>query len=281
MAYVDQFKDSASEDKKMSFLEHLEELRVHLFRSAIAITLFAILAFFQKELLFDGILLAPKRLDFVTYRFFCELAAQFSSLKPICFDKVGFVLSNIDMSGQFFQHFTVSFMAGIILAFPYIAWEFWRFIKPALKSKEKKVISGFVFYVSMLFFMGVTFGYFLIAPISIMFLGTYQVSAEVVNYITLDSYLSTLSMITLATGIIFELPVIAYILAKVGLLSADFMVKYRRHAIVVNLFIAAILTPNDLASMQIMSIPLLLLYEISILIIKRIESKENKKPQTT
>jgi sec-independent protein translocase protein TatC len=186
---------------------------------------------------------------------------------------VSFSLTNIEMSGQFFQHFTVSFIAGIIVGFPYIAWEFWRFVKPALKYKERSTIRGFTFYLSLLFFTGIAFGYYLIAPISLMFLGSYTVSAEVTNTITLDSYLSTLTMITLSTGLIFELPVIAYLLARIGLLTADFMAKYRRHAVVVNLFIAAILTPNDVASMLMMSIPLLLLYEISIIIIRRYENR--------
>lgn len=272
MAYIDQFQEEG-EEKKMSFLQHLDELRSHLFRSALVITLLAVIAFFQKELIFDGILLAPKNLDFITYRFFCALAAKYPSMQGICFDKVSFTLTNIEMSGQFFQHFTVSFIAGIVVGFPYIAWEFWRFVKPALKYKERSTIRGFTFYLSLLFFMGIAFGYFLIAPISLMFLGSYTVSAEVTNTITLDSYLSTLTMITLSTGLIFELPVIAYLLARIGLLTADFMAKYRRHAVVVNLFIAAILTPNDVASMLMMSIPLLLLYEISIIIIRRYENR--------
>lgn len=273
MAYIDQFEEESGGEKKMSFLQHLDELRAHLFRSALVVTLLAVVAFFQKELIFDGILLAPKHLNFVTYRFFCDLAAQYPSMKGICFDKVSFTLTNIEMSGQFFQHFTVSFIAGIIVGFPYIAWEFWRFVRPALKYKERSTIRGFTFYLSLLFFLGIAFGYFLIAPISLMFLGSYTVSAEVTNTITLDSYLSTLTMITLSTGLIFELPVITYLLARIGLLTAEFMAKYRRHAIVVNLFIAAILTPNDVASMLMMSIPLLLLYEISIIIIRRYENR--------
>lgn len=257
----------------MSFFDHLEELRKHLIRSAISVVVFALLAFGMKELLFDGILLAPKNTDFITYRFFCHLGENYSFLKGLCIQEINFTVANIDMTGQFMQHLTISLYAGLLLSFPYLVFELWLFIRPALHINERKAATGMVFYTSVLFFLGVAFGYFALAPVSILFLGSYQVSAEVANQITLSSYISTLTTMVLASGLIFELPMLAYFLARIGLLSSSFMRSNRRLAIVINMIVAAIITPSDIGSMFLMAMPLLLLYEVSILVVKRVEKK--------
>lgn len=273
MKYTDQFEQ---EDSKMSFLDHLDSLRGHLVRSAIAVVVLAIVAFGARDFVFDGIILGPKQTDFFTYQFFCWLANKYSALAGLCVTEIPFTVVNIDMTGQFMRHVSVSILAGVIVAFPYIVWEFWSFVKPGLKPREVKAARGIIFYVSLLFFSGVAFGYFLLAPISILFLGSYQVSAEVLNQITLGSYISTLSTLVLATGLIFELPVLAYFLAQVGFVSAPFLRQYRRIAVVVNLILAAIITPSDVGSMILMSIPLLLLYELSIRVVAGVEKRKLK-----
>ncbi len=272
MAYVDQFNEE--EEKKMSFLDHLNELRIHIIRSAIAIFVLAIVVFSNPNILFDKILLAPKSADFITFKMFCKIAEQIPALGGLCFTEINFTLQNIDLTGQFFQHMSTSFIAGFILAFPYIIWELWRFVKPALKDQETKGIKTLIFWISMLFFTGVAFGYFLLAPVSVVFLGSYQISAEVSNQISLTSYLSTLSLLTLASGLIFELPVLLYFLAKIGIVNSKFLADNRRYAIVINLFLSALITPSDVASMILLAIPMLLLYEMGIFVVKRVEKKQ-------
>lgn len=270
--YTDQFDEG--EVPKMSFIDHLEQLRKHLVRSAIAIIVCGIAAFVNKEFLFDYLILGPKKADFITWEFFCGLSQKFDFLSGLCFSGMDFKIANIEMTGQFMQHMSVSFYAGIIVAFPYIMWEFWKFLKPALNKKEIKTAKGFVFWVSFLFFSGVLFGYYLLAPISIMFLGTYQVSPDIINQINLSSYISTLTMMTISAGLIFELPVLAYFLAKIGILQSSFMRMYRRHAFVVNLTLAAIITPSvDIASMFLMCLPMVGLYEVSIIVVSRVEKE--------
>lgn len=268
MNYTDQFEQ---EENKMSFLDHLDALRGHLVRSAIAIVLLAIISFSAKSVVFDGIILAPKNIDFLTYRMFCWLSEQYSWLQGLCVQEIPFIVINIDMTGQFMQHITVSIITGFMVAFPYIIWEFWRFLKPGLKKKEITAARGMIFYISILFFVGVAFGYFLLAPLSILFLGSYQISGEVLNQITLSSYIGTLTTLVLATGLIFELPVLAYFLAQIGFVNAAFLRNSRRVAVVINLILAAIITPADVGSMILMAIPLLVLYEISIKVVARVE----------
>lgn len=270
MNYTDQFEQ---DEKKMSFFDHLDELRKHLVRSAIAVVVLALFAFMAKELIFDGIILAPKNTHFITYRFFCWLSETYAWLGGLCIQEINFTVANIDMTGQFMQHLTISLYTGLVLAFPYLVFELWLFIKPALHLKERKAARGMVFYISLLFFLGVGFGYFALAPVSILFLGSYQVSAEVANQITLRSYISTLTTMVLASGLIFELPILAYFLARVGIITATFLRENRRLAVVVNFIVAAIITPSDVGSMFLMAIPLLLLYELSIWVVARVERK--------
>lgn len=258
----------------MSFLEHLEELRWHLVRSAAAILFFSILAFIFKDIVFDGILLAPKNPDFPTYRFFCYLSKQLGMGEAFCFEQMPFTLMNITMAGQFSAHITTAFVVGLVVAFPYVFWEIWRFVVPALHEKETKVAKGIVFFTSLLFVLGVLFGYYVVAPLSVQFLGSYQVSDSVANQISLTSFISTITTVTLANGLVFELPILVYFLAKIGLITPEFMRTYRKHAVVVILIIAAIITPPDVTSQILVSIPLMLLYELSIFIARRVLKKQ-------
>ena len=252
-----------SEPGEMHFLDHLEALRWHLVRSAGAVVVFALLAFVNKSILFDSIILGAKNPDFLTYRALCFLSEKVDI--DFCIREVPFTLINIDMSGQFTTHIYVSFIAGFVMAFPYFLWEMWRFIKPALSSREINHSRGVVFFSSLLFLAGVSFGYFIISPLSVNFLGSYQISEQVANQISLSSFISTVTMLTLATGVVFELPIVIYFLSKFGLVTPAFLKLYRRHAMVVILIVAALITPSpDITSQIMVAIPLFLLYEIGI-----------------
>jgi sec-independent protein translocase protein TatC len=259
----------------MSFWGHLEELRGHLVRSAIAIFLMAIVAFIAKDIIFDYVILAPKEPWFVTNKLFCRLAEILSS-PALCINQVPVQLINIDMAGQFKTHILVSVVAGLIVAFPYVIWEFWRFIKPALHDNERSNSRGAVAVTSLLFLSGVCFSYFLITPLTINFLGTYQVSETVANQVALRSYISTVTMVTFATGIVFELPIIAYFLSRVGLLTPGFMRRNRKMAFILIVVLSAIITPPDVFSQILVSIPLYILYEVSIVISKRVNEKRDR-----
>jgi sec-independent protein translocase protein TatC len=276
---LDQLEDEINaEEKEMSFFDHVDELRGHIMKSVIAIFVCAVVVFFNKYLLFDVILFGPMHTDFWTYEIMCRLSNRFIGNDMYCVKEIGFVLSNIDITGQFTQHLFISFIGGIILAFPFVLWQLWRFIKPALNEKEISYAKGLVFFSSMLFFMGIAFGYFILSPLSIQFLGSYQVSTLVSNEINLESYVSFISTLTFATGIIFEMPILVYFLAKIGIIGSRLMRKYRRYAIVVILIIAGILTPSpDMASQIMMAIPLYGLYELSILVASRVEKNKTKK----
>lgn len=269
-------KEKKKKEGEMSFLEHLEELRWHIVRSVLAVLLVAIVAFIFNEIVFDTIILAPKSPEFWTNRMFCNFA-ETVNIKALCINSKPFQIINIQMAGQFMTHILVSLIVGVILAFPYIFWEFWSFFKPALYSNEKQHASGAVFFSSLLFLIGVLFGYYLIVPLSVHFLGSYNVSAEVSNQISLRSYISTVSSITLAAGLIFQLPILAYFLTKVGLIDPPFLRKYRRHSVVVILALSAIITPPDIFSQVMVCFPLLFLYEIGIMISKSVLKREEKR----
>jgi sec-independent protein translocase protein TatC len=261
---------------ELTFLEHLEELRWHIIRSAIAIIIVAIAAFIFHRIIFDVIILAPKTPEFFTNSMFCKFG-NLVNVPALCINRNEFEIININMAGQFMTHILVSIIAGIIIAFPYIFFEFWIFLKPALYQKEKRAASGAVFYSSLLFILGVLFGYFIITPLSVHFLGSYRVSEQVTNQINLVSYISTVSSVTLASGLIFELPIMVYFLTKVGLLTPQWLKKYRKHSVIVILALSAIITPPDIFSQVLVCFPLLLLYEIGIGISKRILAKEEAK----
>lgn len=253
----------------MTFLEHLEELRWTLVRSTIAVVLCMVVAFIAKDLVFDLIILAPKESSFVTYRAFCALGHSVGLGDSLCARSLDFSLQNISMSGQFFSHLIVSFAVGIIAAFPYILWELWRFVAPGLHPTERGPLRGIVAFASVLFLVGVAFGYFMLAPLSIQFFGGYQVSASVRNAVALDSYIAMVTSVTLWTGILFELPIVVLFLTRAGLITPGFMRTYRKHAFVIVLIASAIITPPDVVSQLIVSGPLMLLYEGSILLSAR------------
>ena len=265
----------STEKAEMSFLEHLGVLRGHLIRSVIVVLVLTVLAFLNKALLFDRILLASKEPDFITYRALCRVSEWFNLGDVLCITEQPFILMNVDMSGQFTMHIWVAFISGIITSFPYIIWELWLFIKPALHVNETNYTSGVVFMVSFLFFVGVSFGYFMIAPLSVNFLGTYQVSEMVSNQINLSSFISTVTTITFACGIIFQLPIVVYFLTSLGVLTPQTMKYYRAHSIVGALIISAVITPPDLSSQILVTLPLLVLYEISIHISKFVLNRSN------
>ena len=268
-------KKKQSGEKEMSFLQHLEELRWHIVRSVAAIAIMAIVCFIFKDILFDKVILAPMFPEFFTNRILCNLGDLLNTTL-LCINTKPIDLIAITMSGQFSTHVTVSVISGIILAFPFIVWEFWKFFKPDLLSNERQYAGVSVLAASFLFFTGVSFGYYMIVPFSLSFLGSYEVSSYVVNQINIMSYIKTVTQIALASGLIFELPIVAFFLTKIGVVTPAFMKTYRKHAIVVIFIIGAIITPPDIMSQTLVSIPLILLYEFSILISKGVVRRKEK-----
>lgn len=263
--------------EEMTFLEHLEALRWHIVRSAVVIIMVGIVAFLFKYIVFDVIILGPSSSDFIITRWLCNFGKHsFLNTTALCLNQDPIRLQNIQMAGQFMAHIKISLITGIVIAFPYVFYEFWRFVKPALYTTERKVARGAIVVISLLFFVGVLFGYFIICPLSINFLYNYQVSDQAINDIQLMSYVSLIASISLAAGVIFELPVIVLFFSKIGLLTPKFLKKYRRHAIILILVVSAIITPPDIFSQILVCLPLLLLYEISISISKRVTKKMNE-----
>jgi len=262
------------EDKEMSFFDHIDELRKHLLRSAYAIIISSIVAFYYMDFIFHKVILGPLRIDFITYTKLCEASHYFGSDDAFCVKELNFTLQNTEMAGQFMMSFKLAFLVGMILSMPIILYQLWLFIKPALSKKEIKNTRGFVFYTTFLFALGVSFGYFVLCPISINFLGSYTLSPLIKNEINMQNVISFMSMIVLGTGLIFELPIIMYFLGRIGILSSQFLVKYRKHAFLVILIVAAIATPPDVVSQVILTIPLYSLFEIGIFIIKRVEKQK-------
>ncbi len=266
---------SKNNSTEMSFLEHLEVLRWHIVRSFIAIAIIATVAFIYKHILFDIIIFGPSNPDFFSNKLLCSLSEKLD-IPSLCINHHKIAFQNISMSGQFTTHLKISFIAGLIGGFPYLFWEFWRFIKPALNQKERKNSRGAILSASILFMLGILFSYYIICPLSVHFLSNYKVSDKVDNILNLGSYISTISSIVLAGGIIFELPILTYFLAKVGLINTSLLKKYRRHAVVASLLLAAIITPPDIISQILVCLPLILLYEAGIVIAKRIEKKQSE-----
>nr|WP_297308024.1 twin-arginine translocase subunit TatC [uncultured Flavobacterium sp.] len=263
--------------KEMSFLSHLEELRWLLVRSTIGILAGGVIAFIFRKFIFDTVIFGPKNGDFVTYQFFCDLANKFNLDKSFCNQILPFEIQNRTMDGQLSVLIWTCITAGFIISFPYILWEIWKFISPALYKNEKKYAKTFIFVSSLLFFMGVLFGYFVLVPLSINFLVNTQISAIVENQIDINSYIGLVKTTSLATGLIFELPIIIFFLTYLGLITDSFLKEYRKYAYVLILIIAAIVTPPDVISQIIVSIPMVILYEGSILVAKIITKRNNKK----
>lgn len=252
------------DEKNMSFMDHLEELRWRLVRIAIAILVTSSTLFYFQEWILNYFFISMKEPTFITFQLMC-------SWFGVCIKEIPVSFQSTTMSGQFSYALMMSIMGGIVLTFPYIFYQLWSFVKPGLKQNEKTMVKGIVFYVSLLFFLGILFGYFVIAPLTVQFFGAYQISTKVENIFTISSYLSTILSTIFYTGLIFLLPVVAYIFARLGIITPAFLKKYRKHAIVGVLILAAAITPPDVISQIIVSIPILLLYEIGILVTIRVE----------
>ncbi len=265
-------KKEAKQEKTMSFWDHLAELRMHIVRSLLAIVVLAIIAFLNREFIFDKVILAPSTSEFATNRGLCWLA-DWLSLPALCMGEMKLQIINIKMSGQFLTHMYISIVAGFIFAFPYVLWEIWRFVRPAMYDTEKKFSQGGVFISTLLFLMGILFSYYLIVPLTVNFLGTYQVSESVFNQISLSSYISTVVSVTFAVGVVFELPILVYFLTKIGVLTPQFMKKNRKYMYVGLLVLSAIITPPDMFSQVLVVLPLIGLYEFSIGVSKRMYRK--------
>ncbi len=264
----------ASEEAEMSFLEHLEVLRWHLIRALFALVICTVVAFAWGQLIFDTVIIAPSKINFITYKTMCRLG-DFLGTSLLCVKKLDFILQSRTLTGQFMMHITFSFVVGLIISFPYMFWEVWRFIKPALYSKEQKVARGAVFFVSLLFFIGVLFGYYVVAPLSIQFLAGYQISPEIKNEFDITSYVGVLATLVVGCAVLFQLPVVVYFLAKVGVVTPKFMRTYRRHAILVIFLIAAVITPSpDVFTQLLVGLPILVLYEVSISIAARVQRRQ-------
>ncbi|EPR68928.1 twin-arginine translocase subunit TatC [Cyclobacterium qasimii] len=273
---LDQYNEEEEEEENgMSFLDHLEQLRWHLLRSVSAILVFMVLAFLSKGFVFGQVILGPSKVDFITYRLLCQLS-DILSLPALCIDQLPFIIQSRQMTGQFSMHVTSSLVVGLIVAFPYVFWEVWKFISPGLYSKERSAARGAVFFVSLLFFLGASFGYFILSPLSINFLSNYQLDPSIANEFDITSYVSTLVMLVLASAVMFQLPVVIYFLTQAGLVSSTMLKAYRRHSIVVILVLSAVITPPDVISQILIAMPILVLYETGIMIAKRLERKRRE-----
>jgi len=260
----------------MSFLGHLEELRWHLVRGFGAIFIVAIVLFIYQTQVYEDFLFAHKKSDFITYRVFCKAFTAIGVESDFCTISFPDKLQSLALTQQLMNSIWTSLILGFIITFPYILWEIWRFIAPGLHKNEVKRSRGFIFIASLLFFLGVAFSYYLIAPMSVYFFYNYQITDMIQNSFKMESYISLITNTLLGVGIIFELPVIIYFLTKIGIVTPEFLVKYRKHSLVVVLILAAIITPPDVASQVIVAIPILILYEVSIKISRRVIRKQQR-----
>ncbi len=278
---LDQSSDIEEEvvGKEMSFFDHVDELRKHLVRAALSIVAFCILAFFYIDFIFHGIILGPLKNNFITYRLLCKWSQKYYHSDQLCVKDFPITLQNTEMAGQFLMSFKLAFLAGIIMSMPYILWQIWKFIKPALNLNEVKNTRGFVFYTTALFVTGILFGYFVLCPISVNFFATYSLSPLVKNEINIQSIVSFMSVLVLGTGIIFELPVLMYFLARMGIITSAFLKKYRKYAFIVILIVAAVVTPPDIVSQIILTIPIYMLFEMGVIITKRVEKQKKQNEQ--
>lgn len=270
-------KKAKKNPDEMSFLDHLEELRWHLIRVVIAVVAIAIIAFIFKETLF-AVIFGPKDPDFVSYDILCRLSHFFGGEKG-CINEgeMDFIIQSRKVAGQFSAAIWTSIMAGVVLGFPYILYEFWKFISPGLYENERKTSRGFIVIASLLFFLGAAFGYFVVAPLSINFLATFKISDAIENEFDIDNYIALIRASVLASGLIFELPIIIYFLTKIGLVTPDFMRKNRKYALVIVLILAAIITPPDITTQIIVAVPIIILYEVSIFISRGVLRREKRR----
>ncbi|NDC41098.1 MAG: twin-arginine translocase subunit TatC [Chitinophagia bacterium] len=260
---------------EMGFLDHIEALRWHIVRSLVAVVALSIVVFLKIEWIFDKIIMGPAHKDFISYKFFCALG-NFFHYPSFCLDEIELEFQNTQVTGQFMMSLSVSMMLGFIVSIPYIFWELWRFIKPALKSEEVRYANGIVFWCSLLFFSGVLFAYFVLAPYTINFFSNYHLSKNVKNIFMLDNYYETMSNLMLGLGLVFQLPVVVYFLSKIGILTPQFMRTRRRYAILILFIVAETITPPDLFSCLLVFFPLYGLFEISIFVSERALRKQKK-----
>lgn len=278
MALLDFFNKRDKDAKgEMTFIDHLEELRWHVIRSVIAVLIGAVAVFVYSDFVIDKIVMGPAHDYFISYKIFCDLSHSLGLGETLCFGKIPVAFQSNTMSGQFIASFTVAFVGGFVVAFPYIFWEFWRFVKPALSQKEIRKTRGVIFWVSFLFFLGVGFGYFILTPFMVNFYFTYKLSPLIEIKPTFSDYLENLVYTTVGIGVLFQMPLLIMVLARIGVVTGRFLRKYRRHAFVIILIAAAIITPStDPFSLTIVTIPLYLLFETSIIIASRINKRQEK-----
>ena len=262
-------------NKEMSFIDHLEELRWNIIRSLVAVISMACVCFVFKDFIFDVIILGPSKLSFPTYKVLCNVAIYLNIGSKLCGEEFPFKIMVDTLGGEFYAHISTSVISGFIISFPYVLYELWKFISPGLHENERKKSKGFIFISSLLFFIGVLFGYYVVTPFSVNFLGNYSVSEQLVNMPTLSNYIGIIRSSSLVCGILFELPIIIYFLTKVGLVTPKTLIKYRKYSIIIVLILAAVITPPDVFSQMAVAIPVLILYQISIYISKFV-IKKNK-----
>jgi sec-independent protein translocase protein TatC len=277
--FLRRLRSGEGEESEMSFIDHLEILRWHIVRSVLAILISAILFFVYIDEIFDLVIMGPTRNDFISYRMLCNLSHLLHMGDSLCMPPMKLNLQVTSISGTFMSSITIAVVGGLLVAIPFVFYEIWKFVRPALKPTELKYTRGIIFWVSFFFFMGVAFGYFMLAPFTFNFLANYTIGGlGVIEYRpTLSDYLDTLIDIALGAGIAFELPMATWLLSKLGIITPTFLRNYRKYAYVVLLVLAAIITPSpDWGSQLIVVIPLVLLYEISILIAVRVRKNLDK-----
>jgi sec-independent protein translocase protein TatC len=265
---------SDNERAEMSFVEHLDVLRAHLFRSAIAVTIGGIVMAIYNSFIVQKILLGPTRSDFPTYTFLCKVSGQLGLGDKLCMKEIKLEMQSNTVSGQFDVYLTSIVIGGFVMAFPYVFWQFWKFVRPALTHKEVNNTRGVIFWVSLLFFVGILFGYFVISPYTVNFFANFTLDPKIKNFWTITSYFNTILPLTLGSGLAFQLPLVLFFLAKVGIVSATSLKGFRRYAYLTIIVVAGVITPPDMLSQIICSVPIILLYEISILLCKRVEKKQ-------
>jgi sec-independent protein translocase protein TatC len=277
MSLFDFLNNREPEAGEMTFIDHLEELRWHIIRSVIAVLITAIFIFINSDFVVDQLLFGPTQPDFISAVWLCKIGNQLGIGDALCFKQVETKFLETTMTGQFIASFTLSFIGGLILAFPYVFWEFWRFIKPALSPNELKKTRGVIFWVSVLFFTGVLFGYYILTPFMVNFYFNYKLSEQIQIMPSFSDYLENLIYTTFGIGLLFQLPLLMSLLTRIGIVSARFLRQYRRHAFVIILIAAAVITPStDPFSLTIVTIPLYVLFEASIIIASRINKRQEK-----
>lgn len=259
---------------EMSFIEHLDELRSHLFKSVIAIVIGAIVMAIYNKFIVKKILMGPTHQDFPTYGFLCNLSRRLGLGSKLCMSQINVKMQSTAVAAQFDVYFNIILIGGFIISFPYVFWQFWKFAKPALTSKELKNTKGVIFWVSVLFFIGILFGYFVIAPYTINFFANFSIDDNIENRWTIASYFNTIVPLILGAGLAFQLPLVMYFLAKVGVVSSAYLRRVRKYAILIMLIVSGIITPPDMLSQIICTIPLIILYEISVLLCVKVEKKD-------